>query len=77
MLAEAGHEVISISRGARQPYQARQAWSQIARVTLDRGAEEASGSFGCRVAELGAEVVIDLTCYQTIQRGATGGDASR
>ena len=37
---------------------------EIARVTLDRGAEEASGSFGCRVAELGAEVVIDLTCYQ-------------
>lgn len=64
MLAEAGHEVICVSRGTRQPYQPHQAWSEIARVTLDRAAEEASGNFGCRVAELGAEVVIDLTCYQ-------------
>jgi nucleoside-diphosphate-sugar epimerase len=64
MLVEAGHEVICVSRGARQPYQPHQAWCEIARVTLDRGAEEASGNFGCRVAELGAEVVIDLTCYQ-------------
>ncbi len=64
MLAGAGHEVICVSRGARQPYQPDPAWSEIARVTLDRGAEEASGNFGCRVAELCAEVVIDLTCYQ-------------
>jgi len=63
MLAEAGHEVICVSRGTRQPYQPHEAWSEIAQVVLDREAEEARGEFGLRVAELGAEVVIDLTCY--------------
>src|SRR5580698_2713508 len=64
MLVEAGHEVICISRGTRQPYQPHRAWSEIAMVTVDREAEEARGDFGRRVAELGAEVVIDLTCYK-------------
>jgi nucleoside-diphosphate-sugar epimerase len=63
MLAEARHEVICVSRGKRQPYQPHEAWSEIAQVVLDREAEEARGEFGRRVAELGAEVVIDLTCY--------------
>jgi nucleoside-diphosphate-sugar epimerase len=63
MLVEAGHEVICISRGKRQPYQSHPAWSRIAMVPLDRNAEEERGSFGQRVAEFGAEVVIDLTCY--------------
>src|ERR1700721_2729908 len=63
MLAEARHEVICVSRGTRQPYQPHRAWSEIAQVVLDRDAEEARGEFGRRVAELDAEVVIDLTCY--------------
>jgi nucleoside-diphosphate-sugar epimerase len=64
MPAGAGHEVICLSRGARQPYQPHQAWRAIAMVTMDREAEEARGDFGRRVAELRAEVVIDLTCYK-------------
>jgi len=63
MLAEARHEVISVSRGTRLPYRPHEAWSEITQVVLDRGAEEARGDFGWRVAKLGAEVVIDLTCY--------------
>jgi nucleoside-diphosphate-sugar epimerase len=63
MLAEARHEVICVSRGTRLPYQPHEAWSEIIQVVLDRGTEEARGEFGRRVAELGAEVVIDLTCY--------------
>jgi nucleoside-diphosphate-sugar epimerase len=63
ILAEAGHEVICVSRGQRQPYQPHEAWNAIAQVVLDREEEEARGEFGLRVAELGAEVVIDLTCY--------------
>ena len=63
LLAEAGHAVICVSRGMRDPYQPHQAWSAIARVALDRQAEEARGEFGRRIAELGAEAVIDLTCY--------------
>src|SRR5580692_1977666 len=64
MLAEAGHEVVCVSRGMRQPYHPHQAWSDIASVQLDRDLEEARGEFGRRIAELGAEVVIDLTCYK-------------
>ena len=64
MLVEAGHEVICISRGTRQPYQPHLAWRTIAIVTMDREAEEGRGEFGRQVAELGAEVVIDLTCYK-------------
>jgi nucleoside-diphosphate-sugar epimerase len=63
MLFEASHEVICVSRGARQPYQPHHGWSEIRRVGLDRDVEEARGDFGRRVAQLGAEVVIDLTCY--------------
>jgi len=63
MLAQAGHEVISVSRGMREPYQPHEAWSGIARVALDRAEEEARGEFGHRIGELEPEVVIDLTCY--------------
>src|SRR5271163_2759601 len=52
MLVEARHEVISVSRGTRLPYQPHPAWGEIAQVVLDRGAEEARGEFGSRVAEL-------------------------
>lgn len=63
MLAEQGHRVICVSRGEREPYQPHKAWSDIERVTLDRAALEAEGKFGRRIADLDAEVVIDLTCY--------------
>ena len=62
-LVEAGHEVVCVSRGQRDPYQAHEAWKQILRVALDRPVEEAAGSFGQRVADLRPDVVIDLTCY--------------
>ncbi|HEV3197740.1 MAG TPA: NAD-dependent epimerase/dehydratase family protein [Bryobacteraceae bacterium] len=62
-LAEAGHDVICVSRGMRVPYQPHDAWGSITRVTLDRPAEEARGELGRLIADLGAEVVIDLTCY--------------
>jgi len=62
-LAEAGHEVVCVSRGQRSPYCHHPAWDQIDRVTLDRAAEEATGDFGRRIADLRGDVVIDLTCY--------------
>ncbi len=58
-LAEAGHEVISVTRGERQPYSPHDAWRRIARVHLDRNAAD----FPARIAALEAESVIDLTCY--------------
>jgi nucleoside-diphosphate-sugar epimerase len=63
MLVRAGHEVICVSRGMREPYHRDMVWSQVRQMNLDRNGEEASGSFGERIAALDAEVVIDLTCY--------------
>ncbi|MGJ5816506.1 NAD-dependent epimerase/dehydratase family protein [Paludibaculum fermentans] len=62
-LVEAGHDVLCVSRGLREPYQPHDAWAAVRNVVLDRTAEEAAGSFGSRILELKAEVVIDLTCY--------------
>jgi len=63
-LADAGHDVVCVSRGQRTPYVAGDAWDRITRVVLDRGAEEAAGTFGDRIADLRPDVVIDITCYR-------------
>jgi nucleoside-diphosphate-sugar epimerase len=62
-LVEAGHEVASISRGKRAPYQAHPAWKSVEQVTLDREAEEANGTFGERVLALKPDVVVDMICF--------------
>jgi nucleoside-diphosphate-sugar epimerase len=62
-LFDAGHTVLCISRGIKEPYQQHRAWRLIERVEIDRTQTEAAGSFGDRIAKLDAEVVIDLTCY--------------
>ena len=63
-LYDAGHSVVCVSRGLKEPYQQHPAWQAIERAEIDRGAEEAAGNFGERIAKLDAEVVIDLTCYR-------------
>jgi nucleoside-diphosphate-sugar epimerase len=63
MLAEAGYDVICVSRGLKVPYHQDAAWSDVRRVDLDRVEDEAAGRFGERIAALDAKVVIDLTCY--------------
>ena len=63
-LVEAGHEVINITRGRREPYQPHAAWRQVQQVQLDRAAEEASGAFGSRVAALQPDAVIDMICFK-------------
>jgi len=62
-LVEAGHEVVCITRGQREPYQPHAAWKSVRCVTVDRAAEEATGSFGQRVRELQPDVVIDMICF--------------
>jgi nucleoside-diphosphate-sugar epimerase len=62
-LVEGGCEVVCLSRGERQPYSPHEAWKQMQMVAIDRRKEEANGAFGGRVAEIGADVVIDLTCF--------------
>lgn len=59
-LVASGHEVVCVSRGQRGPYLPDDAWSQVERVVLDR---DQDAEFEARIAALGADVVIDLTCY--------------
>jgi nucleoside-diphosphate-sugar epimerase len=64
MLVEAGHEVVAVARGARRPYVEGAAWRSVRRVSMDRAAEEAAGTFGARVASLEPDAVIDLICFE-------------
>ncbi|NOZ28653.1 MAG: NAD-dependent epimerase/dehydratase family protein [Chloroflexi bacterium] len=63
-LVEAGHEVINLSRGQREPYHPHGAWKSVRQVVVDRKAEEAAGTFGARVRDLRPDVVIDMICFQ-------------
>ena len=62
-LVEAGHEVIAISRGKREPYQPNAAWKEVHQVVLNRAEEDAKGDFGKRVREMKPDAVIDLICF--------------
>jgi nucleoside-diphosphate-sugar epimerase len=60
-LVAAGHEVIAISRGRREPYQPHAAWQSVQQIVADRDAEEADVTFGARVRDLQPDVVIDIS----------------
>jgi nucleoside-diphosphate-sugar epimerase len=62
-LVAGGHEVIALSRGTREAYQPNPAWDSVTRVTVNRDAEDAAGTFGGRIADLRADAVIDLICF--------------
>jgi nucleoside-diphosphate-sugar epimerase len=62
-LVRAGHEVVALSRGEREPYVPAVEWRSVERVIADRDAEDAEGVFGERVAALGADAVIDMICF--------------
>lgn len=62
-LVEAGHSVLCVSRGLRQPYAAHGAWKKVEPVVLDRAAEESDGTFGAKIRDLKPDCVIDLTAY--------------
>jgi nucleoside-diphosphate-sugar epimerase len=63
MLVEKGHEVINVTRGAREPYLSHAAWASVRQITADREAEDRSGTFGQRIRDLKPEIVIDLICF--------------
>lgn len=63
-LVEAGHEVSIISRGQQEPYQPHAAWNEVRQITADREAEDAAGTFGRCVRDLGADAVIDMICFE-------------
>jgi nucleoside-diphosphate-sugar epimerase len=62
-LVRGGYEVTAMSRGARDPYHASPEWNAVTRVTADREAQDAAGTFGARIAALRPDVVIDLICF--------------
>ncbi|WP_330059771.1 NAD-dependent epimerase/dehydratase family protein [Paenarthrobacter sp. Z7-10] len=62
-LVDAGHEVVAVSRGLRAPYRKHPAWEQVQRITMDRAAGDADGTFAGRVADLRPDVVIDMLCF--------------
>jgi nucleoside-diphosphate-sugar epimerase len=63
-LVEAGHTVLCVSRGLKEPYQRHSAWKKVQNILLDRDAEEIAGNFGEKIASLDPDVIIDLTCYR-------------
>lgn len=68
-LTELGYEVVSVSRQKREPYQPHPAWSRIVQVNLDREALDGKGRFGQRIADMEADVVIDLICFTAESQG--------
>jgi nucleoside-diphosphate-sugar epimerase len=62
-LVRAGYEVVAVSRGTQAPYTDSPEWRQVSRVTADREAEDAAGTFGDRIAGLRPDAVVDLICF--------------
>ena len=62
-LVRAGHEVVALSRGEREPYVPAPEWRAVERVTADREAEDAAGTFGERIAALAPDAVVDMVCF--------------
>jgi uncharacterized protein YbjT (DUF2867 family) len=44
-LVRGGHEVIAVSRGTRDPYQASPQWGSVTRVAVDRDEEDREGTW--------------------------------
>ena len=62
-LVRAGHQVVALSRGEREPYRPAPEWRAVERMKVDRDAEDAAGTFGERIAALEADAVIDMVCF--------------
>ena len=62
-LVEAGHDVINITRGWREPYQPHAAWQSVQQVIADRAVEDLAGTFGRRICDLRPDIVIDMICF--------------
>ena len=63
LLVENGHEVLNITRGKSDPYLPHAAWKQVLQIVADRTEEDSAGTFGGRIADLNADIVIDLICF--------------
>ena len=67
-LVDKGYEVVAVSRGNRQPYQAElPEWKMVEHVTADRKAMEAQHTFAPMIAGLKGDIVCDLISYDVPQ----------
>ena len=55
-LVRAGHEVVAVSRGEREPYHPSPEWRVVDRLRFDRDDVE-------RIAALEADAVVDMICF--------------
>jgi UDP-glucose 4-epimerase len=62
-LVRAGHDVVALSRGEREPHLPAPEWRHVERVRADREAEDATGVFGERIAALAPDAVVDMLCF--------------
>ena len=62
-LVDAGHDVVVLSRGRREPYVPHRAWSEVEQIDIDREAEDEAGTFGARVDALHPDAVVDFICF--------------
>src|SRR5688572_23191699 len=60
-LVRAGHDVVAVSRGLREPYLPDETWSDVERVRLDR--DELADAFPAAITGLKADAVVDMTCF--------------
>lgn len=68
-LVASGYEVIGISRGLREPYRQNRAWDHVQQIAIDRERDDATGTFAGRIADLKADVVIDMVCFTAASAG--------
>jgi nucleoside-diphosphate-sugar epimerase len=59
-----GHEVVNVSRGKAAPYREDSGLKAAEQVILDRRTEEAQGNFGKRIADLNADIVVDMITFE-------------
>lgn len=60
MLVNAGHEVVSVTRGQANPYVSDPAWQRVETVQLDR---QQDPEFAEKIAALDQDVVVDLISF--------------
>jgi nucleoside-diphosphate-sugar epimerase len=63
-LVAAGHEVICLSRGTREPYTPHAAWNSVSRIEIDREAGDKDGTFAGRIRDMDPEAVVDMVCFK-------------
>ncbi len=63
-LVKAGYKVVNVSRGNSKPYKEDSTWKEVEHIIIDREAEDKNGTFGRKIAELNADIVIDLITFK-------------